>query len=170
MQELINESIMTMVNDGTVSIDRAKSLVYIKEFIDRISTKTYIREETAEELREKYGVRPNIITWGDYFQTEMATSLLVVPDDEFSRAVETLRFDMVASWMIFSEKDGSFFKWVDDTYDRIIDAKSAGYTEEEQEILHLKILKEYYTDLGLVNRFTEGEMRWFEGFEEEKVV
>lgn len=170
MQEMINESIMPMVNDGTISIERAKSLIYIKEFIDRISTTTYIREDTAEELRAKYGVRPNVVTWGDYFQTEMATSLLVVSDEEFSRAVDTLRFDMAASWTIFCEKDGAFFKWVDDTYDEIIDKKSAGYTDEEKEILHLRILKEYYTDLGLSNKFNEGEMRWFEGFGEERVV
>jgi hypothetical protein len=170
MQELINESIMTMVNDGSISIERLNSLVYIKELVDRISTKTYIGEETANELQDKYGVRPNIITWGDYFQTEMATSLLVVSDSEFDRAVETLRFDMAASWVIFSEKEGTFFKWVDDTFDEITGAKCAGYTEEEEEILHLKILKDYFTNLGIVNGFTADEMRWFEGFEEERVV
>ncbi len=170
MQDLINESLITMVNDGTISIGRVGRLVYVKDFIDRISTKAYIREETAEELRKKYGVRPTIVTWGDYFQTEMATSLMVVPDDEFNRAVDTLKFDMVASWVIFSEKDGSFFKWVDETYHDIINSKSAGYTEEEEEILHLKILRDYFTDLGLADCFTVDEMRWFEGFEEEKVV
>lgn len=170
MQEIINESILPMVNDGTLSIERIKSLVYIKNFIDRISTKTYLSEESAQELEKRYGVRPNIISWGDYFQTEMATSLVVISDEEFGRALETLKFDMVASWVIFCEKDDAFFEWVDATHDTIVRAKDSGYTAEEEEILHLKILRDYYTNLGLVNNFTEGEMQWFAGFQEAKVV
>ena len=134
MKELINESILSMVNDNSMSIGRINSLIYIKEFIDRIASKHYLTEEAAVELEQKYGVRPNIITWGDYFQTEMATSLMILPDDEFLKAVETLNFDMVASWIIFSEKDGVFFKWVDDMHATITACKSAGFTEEEEEI------------------------------------
>ncbi len=170
MTELINESIMTMVNDGTLSIERVKSLIYIKSFIDRISTKNFIEESSAQELERKYGVRPNIITWGDYFQTEIATSLAVISEDEFEKAVDTLKFDMVASWFIFCEKGDDFFEWVDTTHDTIKEAKESGYTEEEEEILHLKILKDYFTNLGLVNNFTDAEMQWFTGFQEAKVV
>lgn len=170
MQELINESIMTMVNDGTLGIERVKSLIYIKTFIDRISTKNYIEEESARELERKYGVRPNIVTWGDYFQTEIATSLAVLSDEEFNKALDTLKFDMVAGWFIFCEKERDFFEWVDATHEEIIRAKDSGYTQEEEEILHLKILKEYYVNLGLVNNFTDAEMQWFNGFQEAKVV
>jgi hypothetical protein len=170
MQEMINESIMTMVNDGTLSMERVKSLIYIKTFIDRIASKNYIEEESARELEKKYGVRPNIITWGDYFQTEIATSLAVLSEEEFEKALETLKFDMVASWFIFCEKGDDFFEWVDSTHSAIIESRNSGYTEEEEEILHLKILKDYYTDLGLVNNFTDAEMQWFNGFQEAKVV
>jgi hypothetical protein len=165
MQELINESIITMVNDGNLSIERINNLIYIKTFIDRISTKRHIEEEAAQELQKKYGVRPNIITWGDYFQTEMATSLMVISDEEFNKALATLKFDMAASWTIFCEKDEAFFEWVENTYREITHSKSDNYTEEEEEILHLRILMEYYTNLGLVNNFTEAEMKWFTGFE-----
>jgi len=170
MQELINESIITMVNDGTLSMERVKSLIYIKSFIDRISTRNYLEEESARDLEKKYGVRPNIITWGDYFQTEIATSLAVLSEEEFDRAVATLRFDMVASWFIFCEKGDDFFEWVELTHEAIVQAKESGYTQEEEEILHLKILKDYYTNLGLVNNFTDAEMQWFDGFQEAKVV
>jgi hypothetical protein len=170
MKELLNETLMPMVNDGSLSVERINSLAYIKEFIDRIASKHYLDEATAAELEAQFGVRPNLISWGDYFQTEMATSLLVLPDEEFHRAVETLKFDMVASWVIFCEKDGYFFEWVDDMHASITDRKSSSFTEEEEEILHLKILKEYYVGLGLVNRFTESEMQWFSAFQEAKVV
>ncbi|MBN2160886.1 MAG: hypothetical protein JW807_15965 [Spirochaetes bacterium] len=170
MKDLINESIMTMINEGSMSLERINNLIYIKAFIDRIATKKYIEEEAARDLERKYGVRPDIITWGDYFQSEMATSLMVVPDEEFNRAVETLKFDMVASWIIFCEKEQDFFDWVDSTHAAITECKEKGFTEEEEEVLHLKILKDYYTDLGLVNNFTESEMKWFNGFQEAKVV
>lgn len=170
MKELINESILSMVNDGSMSVDRINSLVYIKEFIDRIASRHYLAEEAVAELQKKYGVRPNIITWGDYFQTEMAASLMVLPDEEFLKAVETLKFDMVASWVIFCEKESAFFEWVDDMHASITSCKSANFTEEEEEILHLKILKEYYIGLGLVDNFTESEMHWFSAFQEARVV
>jgi hypothetical protein len=170
MKESLNETLLPMVNEGSLSVDRITSLVYIKEFIDRIASKHYLDEGTADDLEEKYGVRPNIITWGDYFQSEMATSLLVLPDEEFLKAVETLKFDMVASWIIFCEKDDFFFEWVDDMHGSITDRKSSNFTEEEEEILHLKILKDYYVGLGLVNNFTESEMHWFSAFQEAKVV
>jgi hypothetical protein len=166
MQELMNESIITLINDGLLSVKRINSLIFIKSFIDRISTGTYIDEETAARLGEKFGARPTIVTWGDYFQSEMATSLLVVSDAEFEKAVQTLKFDMVASWIIFSEKDDEFFDWVDATHAKIIDSGKNDYTEEENEILHLKILKDYYKNLGLVNAFTEAELCWFVGFRE----
>jgi hypothetical protein len=170
MMNVINETLLPMVNDGSLSMDRISSLVYIKEFIDRIASKHYLDEGTAGELQEKYGVRPNLITWGDYFQTEMATSLLVIPDEEFLKTVETLKFDMVASWIIFCEKDSVFFEWVDDMHATVTARKSSNFTEEEEEILHLKILKDYYTGLGLVNNFTESEMLWFSAFQEARVV
>jgi hypothetical protein len=170
MKELINESLLPMISDGSLGIDRINSLIYIKEFIDRISSKNYLDEATACDLEKKYGVRPNIVTWGDYFQTEMATSLQVIPDEEFLRAVETLKFDMVASWVIFCEKDDAFFDWVDSTHEMIAENKASNYTEEEEEILHLKILKDYYVGLGLVNNFTDSEIHWFSAFQEAKVV
>ena len=86
------------------------------------------------------------------------------------KAVATLKFDMVASWFIFCEKGDDFFEWVDSTHAAIVEARDSGYTEEEEEILHLKILKDYYINLGLVNNFTEAEMHWFNGFQEAKVV
>ncbi len=170
MEELINGSLVEMINDGRISMRRANNLIYIKSFINRISTKNFIEEEAIRDLEKKFGVRPNIVTWGDYFQTQMATSLMVLSDEEFERGLETLKFDMVASHYIFCEKDGSFFEWVDNTYTALTEAKSGGYTEEEEEIIHLKILKDYYVDLGLVDNFTEVEKEWFAGFQEAEAI
>ena len=168
MIELLHETIVGMLNDGKISIRRLKSFIYIKSFINRVSTKKFIEEAAIQKLEKKYGVRPTIITWGDYFQIQMAMSLLVLSDEEFERSVETLKFDIIASCEIFSEKGREFFEWVELTYMAITNYKHTGFTEEEKEILHLKILMDYYENLGIVNNFTETEMHWFAGFDEAK--
>ena len=66
MTELINGSIIDMVNDGLLSMKRIEGLIYVKEFIDRASGKKFIEEPVVRKLEKKYGARPNIITWGDY--------------------------------------------------------------------------------------------------------
>ncbi|OHD71040.1 MAG: hypothetical protein A2W19_08495 [Spirochaetes bacterium RBG_16_49_21] len=166
MEELLNDSIIEMVNDGILSMRGINNLIFIKSFIDRVASKKFIDKEAVMNLEKKYGVRPNIITWGDYFQTQMATTLHVLSDDEFDRAVDTLKFDIIASYTIFSEKDRSFFEWVELTYMTIMNHKEADFTPDEEEIIHLRILMDYYENVGIVNNFTESEMYWFAGFQE----
>ncbi len=167
MNELVNEAIIELLNAGKISRTRLSALIYIREFIDRVSTRNYIEEKTARELHEKYGVYPNLITWGDYFQSELATALVDATDDEFNRAIDTVKFDMMASYTIFCEKKPDFFEWVDDTYqDAIVNRFIEMSPEEEQEIVHLKILKDYYVDLGLVDNFTGEEKNWYNTFSE----
>jgi len=166
MKEIINEAIMSMVNDGQFSMRRLNDLIYVKEFIDRISTRNYLEEKDIESIRGKFGTHPSVQTWGDYFQTEMAASLIVLSDDEFSSVIDTLKFDMIASSIIFSEKDVPFFEWVDHAHRDIMRLKDSSFTEEEDEIIHLKILKDYYTDLGITGNFTDAEMKWYSAFNE----
>ena len=47
MQELLNEAIIPMLNDGLISMRRVSDLISIKEFIDRVSTKKYIEDKDA---------------------------------------------------------------------------------------------------------------------------
>ncbi|HRZ27644.1 MAG TPA: hypothetical protein P5295_12620, partial [Spirochaetota bacterium] len=63
MQELLNEAIIPMLNDGLISMRRVSDLISIKEFIDRVSTKKYIEDKDADQLFQRYGVLPSVITW-----------------------------------------------------------------------------------------------------------
>jgi len=109
---------------------------------------------------------PTVQTWGDYFQVEMASSFLGKSDQEFEMACSTLRFDMIAAYEVFSEKGEGFLDWIDSIYDEITSQKDSNYTSEEEEILHLKILKNYFFDLGLVDKFSDSEIDWFIDFRE----
>jgi hypothetical protein len=168
MEVLLNESILDMVNDGRLSMKRIHDLIYIRGLINRVASKSYVDEETVVELEKKYGVCPSIITWGDYFQTEMAVSLSGLSDDGFDRAVDTLKFDLIASYTIFNEKERSFFEWVDLMYEAVMDQKESDLTQEEKEIIHLKILMDYYMNVGIIDGFTESEKHWFDRFQEAK--
>jgi hypothetical protein len=166
MEQIINDALIPMMNEGMLSIERIHDLIYIKELIDRVSTRKYIESRTAEDLFRKYGVMPNIITWGDYFQTEMASSLLELADADFKRAVSTVKFDIISCLQIFSNKESDFFNWVDTSYYEITAEGREYFDEDEEEIIHLKILKDYFVDLGVIDNFTEAEIQWYGSFDE----
>lgn len=170
MTHMFNEAVMSMINDGYLSANKVRRLVYIKELVDRVSTRKYLEEMDVQALKEKYGVMPNIVSWGDYFQTELATTLKDMTDSSFDRVMETVRFDLISSYTIFSEQTPAFFEWVNTSYEGIMSLGKDDYTEDEKEIIHLKILLEYYTNLGMVNNFTPAEMLWYESYEEAAAV
>jgi len=164
MYELINRAVIPVINEGEVSYARLTNLIYIKELIDRIAATKFVDDSAVSELQKKYGVKPDIITWGDYFQSQMAAAFRDKSDPEFIKAVETVKFDMISSYLIFSEKGPEFFEWVRDSYYAVLMEGDDYSHEDEAEIKHLKILMDYYTEIGIADRFTEAEMSWYSTF------
>ena len=164
MNSLINRAIIPLINSMGISSLRIKHLIYIKEFIDRISTKSYLHEDEIKRLKEKFGVTPDIITWGDYFQAEIATSAKTLNDDEFMRIFETVKFDMISSYIIFKDKGTDFFEWIEKLYSDIEMKDVDLLTDDDKEIIHLRILMNYYTEIGIVDRFFESELKWHSSF------
>jgi len=107
-----------------------------------------------------------VVTWGDYFQTELAFELMDLSDEEFRKAIETVKFDIISSFIIFSEKGIDFFEWVDSNYETYLSLKNDVQEEDLKEALHLKILKDYFVSLQITNIFTKQEMKWHSGFKE----
>ena len=166
MNDLINRAIIPVINDRGISSLRLNQLIYIKEFIDRISSRPYMKTEELNRLEAQYGVTPDIITWGDYFQAEMATTMKDISDDEFFKALETVRFDMISSHIIFKDKGSEFFEWIESSFDKIDINVIEGLSDEDKEIVHLKILMDYYHEMGITDMFTESEMKWHLSFNE----
>jgi hypothetical protein len=44
--------------------------------------------------------------------------------------------------------------------------KSELLTEEDEEILHLKVMKDYFIDMGITDNFTQAERQWYCDFDE----
>ena len=166
MNDLINRAIIPVINDRGISSLRMTHLIYLKEFIERISTKPYMKEEELNRLEEQFGVRPDIITWGDYFQAEMATTMKTKSDDEFIKAFETVKFDMISSYHIFKDKGSDFFEWIENSFGNVETDEVDSLSDEDKELVHLKILMDYYQEIGIADRFSESELNWHLSFRE----
>ncbi len=166
MNNLINEAIIPIINATGMTSLRMNHLIYLKEFIERISSRPYMKEDELKRLEAHYGARPDIITWGDYFQAEMATSMKDADDDEFLTAYETVKFDMISTYIIFRDKGKDFFDWIDNSFTKIEMVEIEKLSDHEKEIVHLKILMDYYLEIGINGRFTESELKWHSSFKE----
>ena len=170
MYNLINRAVIPLINTGGITSLRLMNLIYIKEFIDRISTKSFLHKDEVERVKDQFGVKPDVISWGDYFQAEIATSAKTLNDDEFMKIFETLKFDMISSYMIFKNKGTDFFEWIENSYADIEIKDIDQPTDEDSEIIHLKILMNYYIEMGIVDRFSESELKWHSSFSEALAV
>ncbi|MCL1833366.1 MAG: hypothetical protein FWG49_02585 [Leptospirales bacterium] len=170
MNSLINRTVMPLINSRGITALRMVHLVYIKEFIDRISTKPYLAKDEIERLEEQFGVKPDVISWGDYFQSEIATTAKDLSDDEFMKIFETLKFDMISSYIIFQNKGTDFFEWIENSHADFEMKDADQLTDEDNEIIHLRILMNYYSELGIADRFFESELNWHSSFSEALAV
>ena len=166
MRELITESILPVINENGLSVERLMHLIHIRDFINRIASRNYLNDEDLKKLKLKYGVFPDIISWGDFFQAELATTLRNSSDDEFFKAYEAVKFDMISSYMIFQDKGPEFFNWVENSFSWIAGKDQSFCSDEDKEILHLKILMDYFLELGINGQFTDAELYWHTSFKE----
>ncbi|MDA3901615.1 MAG: hypothetical protein PF637_13985 [Spirochaetes bacterium] len=168
MKRLLSDSVLPFVNQGRINMHKVNMLIELKEFVDRVATKGYIGEKTVASLLDRFGVEPEVITWGDYFQSELVFDSVRYSDEELRRVVDTIKFDIMSAYQVFCDHSSNFFEWVEKSSNEIILNSTSAYTEEEQEILHLKILKDYYCNMALVDRFSPEEVLWYAGFKEDE--
>jgi hypothetical protein len=170
MEFILNEELIPMINNGNLNITKIQCLLLIKEFIDRISTTKYLEEKIVNKIMETHKTKPSVITWGDYFQTELAFDLQFKSDEDFIRAVETVKYDIISSYEIFSEKNELFFEWVEYNYNEKVTKNDFFSKDEVEEAKHLNILKDYYNSLKIHNDFTFNELLWYNNFKEAVAV
>lgn len=161
----INPVLNDMVERGQLGERKILELLRLKEIVDRFATVHYVPEEQAAELEKRYGARPDILTWGDYFQTEIASRFFDLQDDDFLRIIDTVRFDLISAVMIFQGKSPDFFEKIEEEAINAWDISREEWSENEEEAVHLQILSKYYAELGLKSCIlSEEDRQWFEGF------
>lgn len=163
--EGLHNQLHIMVKKGQLSPRKIVSLINLKEFIEKYATVPFIPQEEVEYLEKKFGAKPEILTWGDYFQTEVASRYFFVSDPDFEKIVDTIKFDVISSIKIFKNKSDEFKNRIKEEALVLRGMEKETYSHEEEQILHLAILLEYYEEMGLENaEIRSEEEEWFSTF------
>ena len=166
----LNPELFPLVTSGKLTPSKIISLLHLKRMVDSLSSKPFLGEEKLEEIQKRLGVLPDIISWGDYFQTELGSSLCEVEDELFLTAVETVKFDLLSAQLIFQNKSESFLKIVRENYYAAL-GKGDDLDSLDEENLHLGILLQYFEEIGLgVHEISVSDMNWYESFDQEMVA
>jgi hypothetical protein len=161
----LHTQLRSMVLRGQLSARKIVSLLELKEMVDRIAPGPRVSETEAAALEARFGARPEIITWGDYFQTEIASRYFDLTDEEFERICDTVHFDLISAIMIFRGKSEEFRQAVREEALVVAGLDPALRTENEKQAEHLGILLQYYEEMNLEQaELSEEDQAWFEGF------
>lgn len=156
-----------MVLRGQLSARKIVALLELREMVDRISPVLRVSDLESAQLEEKYGAKPEIITWGDYFQTEVGSKYFDHTDEEFERICDTIHFDLISSMLIFKDKSNEFCEAVREEALVVQGLMSELRTDNEEQAIHLGILLQYYEEMQLDKAsLSEEDQDWFEGFVE----
>ncbi len=169
--DTLNRQAQEFALQGKLSPRKVRNLIVLKKMVDRLATKTYISESEVEELAELYGEAPDIITWGDYFQAEVATDHWQKDDAEFETLMQTITFDLIAAILIFDKKKREFFEIVRANQQEAMQKDKHKITEEDKEHVHMGILLDYFLQMGLsAANLTDQDFDYFEQFASKKAI
>ena len=166
----INPAIDDMLAHKKLSNLKLEKLIFLKKLVDKVASKPYLPDSEVKKIENKFGVKPDVITWGDYFQTHTASEHWEKSDQEFNTIINTIHFDLIASVMIFANKSNQFFTDVEDAFQAVV-SKSEIIRPEDEEITHLHILMTYYKEMGLkMSSFDSMDFDFFQQYSEERAV
>jgi len=167
----LNPELEQLVKEKKLSPLQMQDLMDLKAMVDRLASCNYISDESVQEIKKKFGVKPNVITWGDYFQTEVASSHFHRDDKEFGLICQTIYFDLISSILIFTGKGEEFTRHIENEALLVKQTPRETWTIEDEEKIHLQILANYYQEMGLKEKYlTERDFDWFHGFAAAKAV
>jgi len=165
----INPAIEDMLAHKKLSPVKIEQLIFLKKLVDRVAARPYLPESEVEKIESKFGVKPDVVTWGDYFQTHIAAEHWEKSDEEFSTIINTIHFDLIAAVMIFSNKSKAFFKDLEEAFQAATNSGKSGM--ENEEINHLHILMTYYNEMGLkMSAFENKDFDFFRQYSEDRAV
>ncbi|MCR9144101.1 MAG: hypothetical protein NXI24_17770 [bacterium] len=161
----LNRELNDMVLRGQLSGRKIAELIRLKEIADAFAARNYVSDEELKVLIEKFGTGPDIMTWGDYFQTEIGSEYFAHTDADFATIVDTVRFDLISAVKIFQGKSPEFQQQVQDNGMAAYGTPRDQWSEVEEEQAHLYILLNYFRELGMEQTSLSVEdEEWFSGF------
>ncbi|MBE7438288.1 MAG: hypothetical protein HS115_07505 [Spirochaetales bacterium] len=165
MMQGLNPALSEMVARGQLDAPKIHGLIRLKNFIDGYAKSNFVSTEQENEQQQKFGTTTDIKTWGDYFQTEIASRFFDAPAADFERILETVRYDVIAALLVFSGKPESFLKEAVQKGHLAIALTEDQWSAEDREDAHLGILAQYFVDMKLDGVALKTQDReWFDRF------
>lgn len=144
---------------------KLRNLVFVAMTAERLASKPYMEKGDLEGIVERFGVLPDVTTWGDFFAAEIASDHWEKSESEFERICETVGFDFIAASLIFSEKPGAFLAGVLADYEFSMTKEIGLRSPGDLEKIHLGILAGYFTQMGLnKSLLAAADIEFFDSF------
>ncbi len=144
---------------------KLRNLVAVATTAERLATKPYIEKRELDLIVDRFGVGPDVTTWGDFFASEIATDHWEKGDAEFEKICETVIFDFIAACMVFPGRTAAFIESVMHEYRASLGKSAELRNADDQEKIHLGILAGYFEQMGLrQENLTDTDTEFFDSF------
>lgn len=144
---------------------KLRNLVNVATTAERLSTNPYIEKTELDGIVGRFGVTPDVTTWGDFFAAEIAADHWEKSEAEFEKICETVIFDFIAACLIFAEKTAAFSDSAMLQYHESLAKERGLMNAEDEERIHLGILAGYFNQMGLAKEcLTDDDMNFFDSF------
>lgn len=144
---------------------KLRNLVNVATTAERLATRPYIEKTELDGIVGRFGVTPDVTTWGDFFAAEIAADHWEKSEAEFEKICETVIFDFIAACLIFAEKTAAFLDSVMLQYHESLAKEQGLKSGEDEERIHLGILAGYFSQMGLAKQnLADDDMSFFDSF------
>lgn len=165
MQVSARRALESFILQKKLSPRKLRNLLHIATTAERLATRAYMEKAEIEGIVGRFGVEPDVTTWGDFFASEIAADHWEKSDAEFEKICETVTFDFIAACLIFTSKPRAFIDSALHEYNDSL-AKEAGMRNaEDEEKIHLGILAGYFSQMALDRaRLNDADMAFFDSY------
>lgn len=144
---------------------KLRNLVNVATTAERLATRPFIEKTELDGIVGRFGVVPDVTTWGDFFAAEIASDHWEKSEVEFEKICETVVFDFIAACLIFSGKTAAFSDSVMLQYHESLAKERGLMNGEDEERIHLGILAGYFNQMGLAkDNLSDEDMSFFDSF------
>jgi len=144
---------------------KLRNLIFVATTAERLAGSPYLDKAALDSIVERFGIEPDVTTWGDFFAAEIAADHWEKSEAEFEKIAETVAFDFIAAVLIFSGKTQAYIETVLAEYNLSLAKESGLRTPGDEEKIHLGILAGYFGQMGLEKtRLSTADMEFFDSF------
>lgn len=144
---------------------KLRNLLDVAGTAERLAARPYLERAQIDGIVARFGVEPDVTTWGDFFAAEIASDHWEKSEQQFEKICETVVFDFIAAAMIFAGKAAAFTESVMHEYRESLGKDQGLRTGDDEEKIHLGILAGYFSQMGLdKSRLSDADMDFFDSF------